>query len=83
MDNGHNFTCERCRMTTSQAISTVEIYHGTTNIVKNLCYPCTLEIEALLDSFPVSQIVDQLALDDDADDIDWDIDLRYDMAKTG
>lgn len=80
MDNRRNFTCDRCRTTTSQTISTVEIYHNTHNVVKNLCYPCTLEIEALLDSFPVSQIINQLALDDDADDIEWACDdLPYEV----
>jgi len=61
-------------------ISTVEIFHGTTSMVKDLCYPCTLELEALLDSFPASQIQDQLALDDDADDIEWACDdLPYEV----
>jgi hypothetical protein len=52
-------------------------------MVKDLCYPCTLELEALLDSFPALQIQDQLALDDDIDDVEWDLDLRYDIAKAG
>jgi hypothetical protein len=72
--------CDRCHTTTSPTISTVEIFHGTTSMVKDLCYPCTLELEALLDSFPVSQIQDQLTLDDDADDIDWACDdLPYEV----
>jgi len=83
MDNRRNFTCDRCRTTTSPTISTVEIFHDTTSMVKDLCYPCTLELEALLDSFPALQIQDQLALDDDIDDVEWDLDLRYDIAKAG